>query len=134
MQSLTSRGLSDTERSLLAAYIVTEPSHVAALDASAADDVSVSVTTALATASATTSCAGSVRQLHQLIWTLLDVTLRRNHADEPLLLTHVRSDYDALLTATHEIRRILEWFRKRYTFMRLPPLFCETFDIPKNVS
>lgn len=77
------------------------------------------------------SSAVAVEELRNKLVEALQLQLTRNHPVAPELLAHVLARLPALsqLSAAHNEQ--LDWFRQRWSILRIPPLFAEIYNIPR---
>lgn len=77
------------------------------------------------------SDALAVEELRTKLVEALQLQLARNHPVAPELLAHVLARLPTLsqLSAAHDHQ--LDWFRQRWSILRIPPLFAEIYNIPR---
>ena len=61
----------------------------------------------------------------------LKLHVSRNHQAEPNLFANILMRLPELRTLGSKHADLLMWYRQRWKFLQLPPLFSEIFDIPK---
>ena len=110
LDNMTTYTLTDTDRALLSALVVTAPNRKGLTDST------------------------SVGQINKIVYAALELSVTQNRPDTPQLLPLLLKDYEDLLALGEELRQILPWFGARWQLMRLPPLFSEIFDMPKHSS
>ena len=62
----------------------------------------------------------------------LSLQITRNHSTEPSLFGNVLMKLPELRTIGANHNGLLEYYRLHWASLRLPPLFAEIYDIPKN--
>ncbi|XP_074661937.1 ecdysone-induced protein 78C-like [Tubulanus polymorphus] len=78
-----------------------------------------------------TDCKG-VEEVQDKLIEALKLQLSRNHSTEPQLFANLLMKLPELRSIGAQHHQLIHYYRENWSHMKLPPLFSEIFDIPKN--